>query len=166
MLEEINKLKLFFEDCYREISVREYSREMKISPPTASKILKEFYKQECLNMREERGFLLFRANRDSLILKGLSRVYWNLRLKELIAYLESFFPKAIVLFGSLSKLEAKKDSDIDILLISPKKEVNTAHFEKKLNRKIQIFSCDSIDKIGKELRLNIINGYILRGYLS
>jgi hypothetical protein len=33
-------MKLFFEDCYRDISVREYSRETTISPPTASKILK------------------------------------------------------------------------------------------------------------------------------
>ena len=35
----------FFQDCYRRINVREYSRLMKISPPTASKLLSS-YSQE------------------------------------------------------------------------------------------------------------------------
>ena len=35
MLNIINNLRPFIEDCYRRISVREYSRLLKVSPPTA-----------------------------------------------------------------------------------------------------------------------------------
>jgi len=45
MLNIINSLMPFFEDCYRRINVREYSRLRKSSPPTASKILFELNKE-------------------------------------------------------------------------------------------------------------------------
>jgi predicted nucleotidyltransferase len=167
MLEIINKrLGVFFEDCYSEYGVREYSRLVKISPPSASKILKEFEKEGLLLSRVDRRNLLFRVNKDSKIMKDISRVYWEMKLDSLTEHLEKYFPSAIVLFGSLSKLEAKKDSDIDLLFLGAKKEINIEKFEKKLNRKIQIFFYESLDKINKELKINIINGYILRGYLS
>ena len=53
MLEIINNLAPFFEDCYRRISVREYSKIIKVSPPTASKILMEYYKEGLLKRQEE-----------------------------------------------------------------------------------------------------------------
>jgi predicted nucleotidyltransferase len=167
MLNNINnQLGVFFEDCYREYGVREYARLVNISPPSASKILKQFEKEGILLSRGDRGHLLFRLNKDSNIMKCLSRVYWEMKLDLLIAYLERYFPKAIILFGSLSKLEAKKNSDIDLLFLGPKKEVNLSKFEKSLNRNIQIFFYNSLDNINNELRTNIINGYVLRGYLS
>ncbi len=168
MLEIINKLGIFFEDCYREVSVREYSREMKISPPTASKLLKEYEKQELLIRRGERGFLLFRINRESKIILMLSRIYWSEKLKPLFDYLEkTIYSKAIVLFGSLSKLETRKESDIDILVISDiKKDSNLKQFEKLFNREIQLFIYPSLEKINKDLKSNIVNAYIARGYLS
>ena len=48
MLNIINNLKPFIEDSYRRINVREYSRLMKISPPTASKTLFELSKEGLL----------------------------------------------------------------------------------------------------------------------
>src|SRR3989344_6039856 len=106
MLDIINKLSPFVEDCYREISVREYSRETKISPPTASKILKDFERKGLLKKREERGFLFFRVNNENKDMIDLSRVYWRNKLWSLIKYLEdTVYPKSLVLFGSLAKLE-------------------------------------------------------------
>ena len=74
MLEIINSLKPFFEDCYTELGVREYSRKIKVSPPTASKMLKEFESEGFLNKRIERGYLLFRTNKENLNLKTLSKI--------------------------------------------------------------------------------------------
>ena len=167
MLDIINRrLGVFFEDCYREYSVREYSRLVKISPPSASKILKEFEKEGLLLSRIDRRNLLFRVNGESKVMKDLSRIYWEIKLRSLLEHLEKNFPTAIVLFGSLSKLESKENSDIDLLFLGAKKELNLEKFEKKLKRKIQVFFYESLDKINKELRLNVFNGYILRGYLS
>jgi len=167
MLEEINRLSVFFEDCYREISVREYSRENGMSPPTASAMLKGFEKKGLLIKREERGFLFFRVNQESKLMRDLSRIYWGNKLSGLIKSLEADFPKAIVLFGSLSKLEVRKESDIDLAVFgSVKSEIALKKFEKELGRETHIMFYDSLDKVNKELRLNLINGYIIRGYLS
>ena len=86
MLEIINSLKPFFEDCYTELGVREYSRKIKVSPPTASKMLKEFESEGFLNKRIERGYLLFRTNKENLNLKTLSKIYWAEKLNKLIEY--------------------------------------------------------------------------------
>lgn len=55
MLDIINNLKPFFEDCYRRINVREYSRLMKISPPTASKLLSKYHKLNLLLVDRDRN---------------------------------------------------------------------------------------------------------------
>jgi predicted nucleotidyltransferase len=163
MLKIINDLKPFFEDCYKEINVREYARLQNISPPTASSLLKLYFSENLLKMESDKGYLLFRANRDSLILKDLSRVYWFLKLGNLINFLNEMNIKTIILFGSLSKLESNKDSDID-LFIAPKQDIDIKRYESALKRKIQIFSYDSINDIkNKELKNNILNGYLIKG---
>ena len=169
MLKIINDLSPFLEDCYRELGVREYSRILRVSPPTASKMLKEFEFDDLLKKREERGFLLFRANRESIILKDLSRMYWRLKLRKTIYYLNSeLHEPAIILFGSLSKLEVKSDSDIDLAVFTDfKNRLNLDKFEKDIKRKIQIFRFKSSSEINsKELKINILNGYIVQGEIK
>jgi predicted nucleotidyltransferase len=165
MLDIINNLKPFIEDCYRRINVREYSRLMKVSPPTASKILSEFNKEELLIIEKDRNYIFYYANKNNKIFTDLSRIYWNLRLDNLVDFLnKNLTNPAIILFGSLSKAETKKDSDIDICIIGHKKELNIKDFEDSLKRKIQLFFFSSIEDIkNKELANNIINGYILKG---
>ena len=168
MLNIINNLKPFFEDCYRRINVREYARLLKLSPPTASKILFGFSKEGLLQIDKDRNYIFFYANRESRVFRDLSRVYWRLELDELTSFLNrSLIANSIILFGSLSKAEAKKDSDIDICIIGHKKEVNLKSFESDLKRKIQLFFFNSIEDIkNKELANNIINGYVIEGRLK
>ena len=168
MLSKLNELGVFFEDCYREFSVREYSRKIKVSPPTASKVLKGFAKEGLLLMREERGFLLFKVNRESSVMRDFSRMYWKEKLKDFFSYVNDIvYPDAVVLFGSLSKLEVMDKSDIDVAIFTKaKKDFDLSKFEKKLGREIQVFVFESLEKVNKELRSNIINGYVLGGYLK
>ncbi|PIN89556.1 hypothetical protein COU60_03010 [Candidatus Pacearchaeota archaeon CG10_big_fil_rev_8_21_14_0_10_34_76] len=168
MLNIINNLKPFIEDCYRRISIREYSRLMKLSPPTASKILSELNKENLLMMEKDRNYIFYYANKNEKIFTDLSRIYWKIKLDTLINFLEeNITGPVIILFGSLSKAETKKDSDVDICVIGHKKELNLKNFEDKLKRKIQIFFFDSISDIkNKELANNILNGYILTGRLK
>ncbi len=168
MLKEINKLFPFFEDCYREINVREYSRLVEISPPSASIFLKNLEFQGLLKSKLERRNLLFQINSESILMRDLSRIYWNQKLQELVSFLEKgTFCSSIVLFGSLSKLEVTKESDIDIAIFGVRqKDLDLSILEKKLGRKIQLFFFESLEKVNKQLKTNIINGYLLRGYLS
>ncbi len=168
IINNLNLLEPFFNDCYLELGVREYSRLMKISPPTASKILKEFSKENFLIMTKSRNNLLFRINRNSELLKDLSRIYWKNKLSNFVNFCSDTFSKpTIILFGSLSKLESKKDSDVDIAIISKtKNDLNLEEFNKKLRREIQLFHFTSFDKVNKELKLNIINGFVLYGEIE
>ncbi len=167
MLNIINNLKPFIEDCYRRINVREYSRLMKISPPTASKILFELNKEGLLLIEKDRNYIFYYANKNNKIFIDLSRIYWNSRLGNLVNFFnKNLINPTIILFGSLSKAETKNDSDIDISIIGHKKELDIKNFENNLRRKIQLFFFSSIEDIkNKELANNIINGYILEGRL-
>jgi len=168
MLKIFNELKPFIEDCYSEIGVREYSRIMKITAPTASKLLKNFESEGLLKKKEERGYLLFRTNRESDVMKDLSRSYWKQRFKSLIDYLNSELHESnIILFGSMAKLEANKDSDIDLaILTNISKGINLDKYEKMLSRKIQLFIFKSLNDVPKELKINIINGYLIQGEIK
>ncbi len=139
MLKILNDLKPFIEDCYRELGVREYSRLMKIAPPTASKLLKEFELEGLLKKKNERGYLLFRANRESNLFRDFALTYWREKLSHLFkAIHEKFLFNEIILFGSLSKLENTINSDVDIYADIPAKEINLTSIEKKLKREVQI----------------------------
>ena len=168
MLEIINNLKPFFEDCYRRINVREYARMMKISPPTSSKVLSEFHSKELLSVEKDRNYIFYYANKESALFVDLSRIYWKLKLREFISYLnKNLANPTVILFGSLSKAEVKEDSDVDICILGYKKDLNMAKFEKALKRKIQLFFFDSLKDIkNNELTNNIINGYLLGGRLK
>lgn len=167
MLNIINNLAPFFEDCYKRINVREYAKLIKVSPPTASKILMEYRKEGLLKRQEERNYLFFFANTENKLFIDLSKIYWRNRLKELAESIEkAAVTPLIILFGSLSKGETTSASDIDIAIISNKKEINLKNFEKDLKRNIQIFWFDSFNKINEELKNNILNGYVLSGRIK
>lgn len=168
MLKKINILKPFFEDCYRRINIREYARISKISPPTSSKLLETFYKEGLLKKQKEKQYIYYYANKDSKIFVDISRIYWLIKSENsgLLSFVENeFISPVTILFGSLSKAEAKPDSDVDLAIFTPtKKEINLKKYEKKLKRKIQLFVFKKIEDVkNKNLLNNILNGYKLLG---
>ena len=168
MLKIINDLEPFFKDCYRRISVREYSRLSKISPPTASKLLEGYKKEGLLNGFQERNFNYYYANKENKAFVELSRIFWQNILDEsgMLTEIErQFINPVVILFGSLSKAEAKSDSDMDIAVFaSSKKKTNLERFEKALGRKIQLFIFSRMQDVkSNELLNNILNGYKLIG---
>ena len=158
-------MRVFFEDCYRRLNVREYAKIARISPPTASKLLAS-YKAEGLLLEEKyRNYIFYYANKEKPGFKDMSRIYWRHVLRELL----DFFGKrltmpTIILFGSLAKAEVKPHSDIDLAVFALQKEIDTSELERKLGRKVQLFWFTSLKGIkSKELANNIINGYALKG---
>jgi len=168
MLKIINNLEPFFEDCYRRINIREYAKIIGISPPTASKALDSYHSENLLSKETFRNYIMFYANKESKQFIDLSRMYWSIKLKEFVDSMEKELTNpTIILFGSLSKAEAKHDSDIDLAVFAHKKDLKIVIFEKKLKRKIQIFWFGfNKDIKNKELANNIANGYVLKGHLE
>lgn len=169
-------LELFIKEPEREFHVREIAKILKKSPTTISKYLKDYEKKKILSSVRKLNHLLFQANSESPNFKQL-KLNYNLDLLHesgFIDYLTEEFnePKAIVLFGSFAKAEDNKNSDIDLLIVSSKKEeVNLEKFEKKLGHKIQLFvhSEGELEKLkvkNKELFNNWINGIVVHGYFE
>lgn len=165
MLKIFNDLAPFFEDNYRRIHVRNYAELIKISPPTASKLLEKYNKQKILKKDIDKKYNLFFANKDSELFKDLQRIYYKEKLTEMINYIKSeTINPVLILFGSTAKAEANKDSDIDLALFTPtKKKLEISKVEKEIKRKIQIFRFANIDEVPEELKNNILNGYKLIG---
>src|SRR3989344_3668436 len=99
MLDIINNLSPFFEDCYRRIGVREYAKIAKISPPTASKLLESYHKEGLLKKEKYRNYIFFYANRENKPFIDMSRIYWSYNLKELVNFIEEKISNpALILF--------------------------------------------------------------------
>jgi predicted nucleotidyltransferase len=168
MLKIINNLKPFIEDNYRLVNIREYARIQKVTPPTASRILSSFHKEGLLKKENNKQYIYYYADKESPLFIDLSRIYWKISLQrsDIINLIEEeFLNPVIILFGSLSKAEAKQDSDIDLAVFSiTKKEVRLEKYEKKLKRKIQLMLFQKRDDVkNTELLNNILNGYIIAG---
>lgn len=160
MLNLINNLAPLLEDNYREFGVREYAKIVDVSPPTASKMLQKYRKEGLLLSRKDKMYILYRADRSSKKFTDFARVYWREQLGAVVDFLkDSLNSPDIILFGSLPKLEAKFDSDIDLFIDAKDADINLAKFERKLKRKIQLHFRRSFSN--PQLRKNIDAGVVL-----
>lgn len=172
MFKELNILKIFLESPTKEFNIREFGRILKIAPATASSQLKFFAKKDILKERKERNLLLYKANLGSDIYLDIKKFYNTRKIKDsgLIEDINKFYLKpTISLFGSASNGLDTEDSDIDLLIISEKEKEfpNKELFEKKLNRKLQLFIVKKIKDLKNEhLINNILNGTILQGEIK
>ena len=177
MLQKDNRyriLRIFFEDPSPKgigFQLREISRKVAIAPPSVKKYLTELEKEGLVVKAKHRiyGYPVYYANRDDDNFKFLKKLDTIMRIKEsgLLEFLsESCMPDVVILFGSSASGEDIKDSDIDLFVASKEEKLSLDKFEKYLNRKINILFSDSFSKLSKELRNNLINGIILKGYLK
>lgn len=169
MFKEINTLGIFFEKPEREFHVREAATLLRITPATASKRLKEFRKLGILQYRKERMLDFYKANPENENYRDLKKYYGLRKLKEsgFIEAINRFYLKpTIVLFGSFAQGLDTSKSDIDLVIISERKEEfkGIEKFEKILNRRIQLFRYKKVRAVkNKHLLNNILNGIVIQG---
>lgn len=151
--------------------LREISRRINLAPTSVKNYLNELEKEGLIKKDTHRihNYPVYSANRDNENFRFLKRLDTIMLIKEygLLDYLEnSCMPDVIILFGSASKGEDLKDSDLDIFVLCKEKKLDLKKYQNKLSRKINIFFSDDFNKLSKELRNNLINGTILKGYLK
>jgi len=177
MWKDYNKykiLKVFFDDPLPEgigFQLREISRKINLAPKSVSIYLKKLESEGFIVKKKHRihNYPVYYANRDSELFKFYKKldIIYSIKEAGLLNYLyENLMPDAIILFGSASRGDDVKDSDIDIFIQSREKKLNLDKFEKELKRKINVFFESNFNKLSRELKNNIINGIILRGYLK
>jgi predicted nucleotidyltransferase len=132
-------LKFFFENPYEKIHLREFSRRMKVSLNTSQRFLNSFLEQGFLLESREANLRYFKANLNSLTFKHLKIAFSLEELEKsgLTVYLTEKFPQ-VVLFGSIAKGADDINSDIDLVCIGLKKELDLFEFNKKLKREINV----------------------------
>ncbi|PIN74229.1 hypothetical protein COV20_01280 [Candidatus Woesearchaeota archaeon CG10_big_fil_rev_8_21_14_0_10_45_16] len=96
--------------------------------------------------------------------------YFTLKIASsgLVQYLESELGvSAIILFGSFSKGDSVKESDIDLFVeCARQKQLELQKFERLLGHKIELFTKARIYQLPKPLLNNVVNGIKLKGYFT
>lgn len=124
---------------------------------------------ESFEKRGKRKFPLYKARQESKLFQQYKMLY-NLRMlleSKVIDFIEEkISPKAIVIFGSYRWGEDIENSDIDIFVECKEERVQLQKFEQKLGRKIEIHFNEKFASYSKELKNNLINGIVVRGFLE
>jgi predicted nucleotidyltransferase len=172
MFNKIDLLELFFNEPTREFHVREVAKILKITPATASKLLKQFKEEGILYYRKEVMLDFYKANLENEHYLDLKKHYLIRKLKDsgLIEAINSFYLKpTIILFGSSAYGLDTSESDIDLVIISEKNKEFTGlgKFEKAIHRNIQLFVHSNIKNVkNKHLLNNILNGIVIQGEIK
>ncbi len=125
MFEKLDKtdwkvLNLIADEPYRKFYLREIAKILKISPSSAKKALDRLKK---LNLTKEENIANLRivsGNMEERLLKQI-KITSNIEfVKPLIKKLEPSI--SVILYGSFAKGENDQQSDIDLLVVSNKKE--------------------------------------------
>ena len=165
--------KIFFEEPTKSHYLIEISNKTNLAHTSVKSHLVLLKKNsiiaESSEKRGKRIFPFYKASLNNIYYKVYKKHDNLLSLEEsgLIEELDTkFMPKCIVLFGSYAKGEDIENSDIDLFLECKNGDYELSKFEKQLKRKVQLHFKDDFSKYPTELRNNIINGIILKGYLE
>ncbi|NPA38598.1 MAG: ArsR family transcriptional regulator [Candidatus Nanohaloarchaeota archaeon] len=172
MLQKYTRYKIlqeFFDYPTKGFRIRELSRRTGIAQPSVINHLKALLKEKLIVKEEGDLYPVYKANRDNEYFKLLKKDNLLIRLhtSNLINEIyDKTLPSAIVLFGSAARGEDTENSDIDLFIQGPATSLNVDIYEKKLKRKISFFFEENFEKLPPELKNNIINGIVLKGYLK
>ncbi len=172
MLQNYNRYRVlqeFFKYPTTGFLIRELSRRTKLTLPSVINHVKSLLDQGLIIKQDAKPYPLFKANRDNETFKTLKIFDLILKMKTsgLINYIwDTTFPNVIVLFGSCARGEDIETSDIDLFVQAKEKALSLTKYENLLNRKISLFFKQNFLKLSDELKNNIINGIVLKGYLK
>lgn len=162
----------FFQEPTKTQYLMGISRKIKLAHTSVKKALFRLVREgiviETVEKRGKRRFPVYKADINSDRFRELKRQDNLQKLTDsgLLDYLEQkLSPKSMVLFGSYQRGEDLEDSDIDLFLECEEEEMGLERYEKMLGRKIQLHFKEDFTKYPSELKNNIINGTIMRGYL-
>jgi len=172
MIQKYSRYKIleqFFDFPRKDFQMRELSRKTKIAQPSIMNHLKELLNEKLI-IKEKKGiYPTYKSNRDNELFKTYKKLNLILRIKQsnlLDDIYDSCQPNSVILFGSSSKGEDIEESDIDLFIQAKEKKLNLKKYEKVLKRKVTLFFQENFSKLSNELKNNILNGIVLRGYIK
>ena len=175
MLEKSNDWKLlglFFKKPLYSFHLREICRLLGWSPTKVRMHIADIKKKNLVVGYKEKNLSLFKSNRESEEFKTYKKIYNLLYAFEVGKIIEKNVEDfdAIVFFGSASKGEDIENSDFDFCAVGAKEEeIEFKKIENEFNRKISLLFIEDLENTkrkNKELLNNLVNGFVIRGYLK
>lgn len=162
-------LKPFFNSS-RYWHFNELLKETKVSKPQLTSWLKYFEKKNLIKRIKEKGKMPYYVrNFQNPSFRSLKRLYAHKILTE-TGFIEHILSlkdtNSVILFGSFSRSDWHKGSDIDLFVYGKAKNLQVGNFEKILNREIQLFICEDkkcLKQMTSPLLRNIIQGDVIKG---
>ncbi|MFP4568324.1 MAG: nucleotidyltransferase domain-containing protein [Candidatus Woesearchaeota archaeon] len=168
----INVLTFFLENPDLEVHIKDLARKLKISPATSKKFC-DLLNKEQLILKEKKGnTIFFKLNNQSNYVKLLKKTHGLMKIKK---HWESPLEegiKTIAVYGSYASGEYSQNSDLDLIIITRKKDVNLKFiqtFQNKIKKEVNItkltyFEWEKLkkdnDAFAKEL---ILNNFVILG---
>jgi len=166
-------IELFFEEPTRQWHFEEMLKEAKITRSKADSWLKKLIREKMIKrIKEKNKMPYYVSNYESPEYKNKKRIFALNRLYEsgLLNHLYSLRKsKTVILFGSFSRSDWYKNSDIDIFIYGDEEGLKIMNYELKLHRNIQLFICrdnNELAKLGPGLIRNIIKGDLIKGDIN
>lgn len=164
---------VFFINPTKKHYLVDISRRIKLAHTSVKNNLNKLVRIELvirfIETKGGRKFPVYQANPDNQYFKKYKIIYNFSSILEsgLLEFIEEkLMPKSIVLFGSYKRGEDIESSDIDLFIECKKEDLDVTLFEKKLMRKIELHFNENFGSYSKELKNNIINGIVLKGFLE
>jgi predicted nucleotidyltransferase len=163
--------RIFFDYPTTSFQLREISRRTKIALASVKRYVDQLIVEGLVVKKDNTIYQSYIANRDSEVFKRgkIQDTIERLHNSGIINRIElECAPDCIILFGSASKGEDVENSDIDLYIQSTQNSQIKLDFRKysRINRNISGFFEQRFNNLPCELKNNIINGIILKGYLT
>ena len=173
MKKENKILDLFFNEPSKRWGFEEILKKAKISRPQGAMWLSRLAKERVIKKIKERGKMpYYISNYENGSYKIKKRLYAleEFQKHDLLSDLSALeSAETVILFGSFSRWDWNKNSDIDLFIYGNPEKFDKTAYEKKLHRQIQIFVCkdkDDLKKFREGFLRNIIEGYLIKGTLD
>lgn len=166
-------LELFFNEPTKHWHFEELLRTAHISRPQIARWLRKFQAEGIVRRIKPKGKMpYYIANYEKPQYQAYKRIFaLNLLEKQGLLTHLSNLPKAktIIIFGSITRWDWYKDSDIDVFIYGSPEGFQREKYWAKTGREIETFICrdkNELNKFPTALMRNILEGYLVKGTLN
>ncbi|MDI6737642.1 MAG: nucleotidyltransferase domain-containing protein [Nanoarchaeota archaeon] len=158
---------LFFSESLRRWHFEDIVKESGMSRGRVNYFLRQLLRENFIKRVKSRGRMPFyQASRESPGFRTEKRVYGLMLLEQsgLLRHISGNSDiKTAIIFGSFSRGDWNKSSDIDLFIYGDDANFDKAGFEKKTSREIQLFSFKSAREMKRQLDFSLLPN-IARGF--
>lgn len=173
MKKEENVLELFFNEPTKHWHFEKILKEAKISRPQATAWLKKLAKEGIVKKLKQKGKMpYYIGDYENSTYQARKRIFAlnEFEKQGFLSHLTSL-PKAktIILFGSMSRWDWYKESDVDIFIYGDPEGLKRGEYWRKLHREIEVFVCKNDEELRNfpiGLLKNVLEGYLVKGTLD